>query len=70
MIRDPSDGSVRDAKEISPEPRKIKGIAPEMPAKEISGLPTGSKRAKQIARLEASRAWLKTYHAEKDGSAT
>lgn len=64
MIRDPSDGSV---KEITKEANDIN----RLPAKTVSegiipsGLPTASTRPQMIAKLEKSREWLKTYHERK-----
>jgi hypothetical protein len=63
MIRDPSDGTV---KEISPEANKINTVEPKTLSEEISGLPGGSQKRNNIARLEWSRDWLKTYHAKKE----
>lgn len=48
MIRDPSDGTVKE------EPSILK--AP------TSGLPATSTKLDYLERLEASREWLKTYH--------
>jgi len=64
MIRDPSDGSV---KEITPEANEINTSAAKPASKEItpSGLPTASARPAMQAKLERSRAWLKDYHARK-----
>ncbi len=69
MIRDPSDGTVR-----APDPEATEAAAALAPAKSevgipISGLPTASQKPKNIERLEASRTWLKSYHAKK-GSIT
>lgn len=59
MIRDPSDGSV---KEINPAPNEIKPLATETLSKGIiSGLPFGSTKPDKIARLEKSREWLREY---------
>jgi len=58
MIRDPSDGSVREAPK--PERKQALGFA-EKPAGEFSGLPTGSAKASQKERLERSREWLQQY---------
>jgi hypothetical protein len=63
MIRDPSDGSV---KEITPDANKINRVTPKTLSEEISGLPAGSQRQANIARLEFSREWLKAYHAKKE----
>jgi hypothetical protein len=64
MIRDPSDGSVREHRQ---EPLKSNDVSPKK-ASFDTGLPTGSQKPKNIARLEASRAWLKDYHARKAGA--
>lgn len=50
MIRDPSDGTVKE---------------PPVLNVEISGLPIGKAKAEYLARLEASRAWLKEYFSPK-----
>ena len=65
MIRDPSDGSV---KEISPNASEIKPVVAKSPAKGI-GPDTGIRqpiRTDAQERLERSREWLKDYHARKD----
>jgi len=64
MIRDPSDGSV---KEITPDANEINTLAAKPASKEIipSGLPTASARSAMQAKLERSREWLKDYHARK-----
>lgn len=64
MIRDPSDGSVREP-EAHPGGAQV-DLAPAKPVM-TSGLPTGSQKPKNIARLEASREWLKDYHAKRKG---
>lgn len=60
MIRDPSDGSV---KEITPSTDETNPL-PADPSSEgiASGLQTGSKRPGEIERLNRSREWLKNYH--------
>jgi hypothetical protein len=65
MIRDPSDGSV---KEITPEANEINLLAAKKASEEIttSGLPTASTRPQMIAKLEKSREWLKNYHERKE----
>jgi hypothetical protein len=50
MIRDPSDGSVKE------KPK------PEM----ASALPTSNADAQEIERLERSREWLKNYRMRPD----
>lgn len=72
MIRDPSDGSVRD-----PIVEKAMRVAIELinyeldranermgfpPLPPASGLPLESTKAESKAKLEKSRAWLKNYH--------
>ena len=64
MIRDPSDGSVREPPKVDlqiPRSKSETGI----PATVTSGLPTASARPQMIAKLEKSRAWLKNYHERK-----
>jgi hypothetical protein len=64
MIRDPSDGSKREAKEINPGANEINSIAAKRRSKEItSGLPPITKdQANEADRLKRSREWLKDYH--------
>lgn len=64
MIRDPSDGSV---KEITPQANEINTLAAKTASEGImpSGLPTPSAKPAMQAKLERSRAWLKDYHARK-----
>jgi hypothetical protein len=68
MIRDPSDGSVRekhvDAKAASMSTRAElpSGDKPLM-SSTTSGLQTGNGKPENLARLEKSRQWLKDYHA-------
>lgn len=52
MIRDPSDGSVRE----SSKPNSVSGLT-----NSVSGLPDSSTKPENIARLEKSRAWLAQY---------
>jgi len=69
MIRDPSDGSVREkpSKEISHASNEINAISPKKLEEGItvSGLPAGSTKPENVARLEKSREWLKNYHRSK-----
>lgn len=59
MIRDPSDGSV---KEITPDANEINTVpAKKLPEGITSGLPFGSTKPENIARLERSREWLRKY---------
>jgi hypothetical protein len=69
MIRDPSDGSVREPQKSAPH------VAESLPSGEIdpsvtldfsgadtnSGLPLASTKPENIARLERSREWLVRY---------
>jgi hypothetical protein len=63
MIRDPSDGSVRekrpDSSDLSRPP-----MTGEIPAM-TSALSTPPKDAKEAARLEKSRKFVRDYHAGK-----
>jgi len=61
MIRDPSDGSVKDlpAKSV----REQAGTAPSRLGS-ASGLPFASTKPEQQARLEKSREWLKQYRSK------
>lgn len=66
MIRDPSDGSVRELNK--PEARipvsETRVIDPT-----TSGLQTGSEKPENLARLEKSREWLKNYlHRKTEGT--
>jgi hypothetical protein len=61
MIRDPSDGTVREkpSKEISLKPNEIGPKSAETASKEItSGLPPTTD-PREIDRLNRSRDWLK-----------
>ncbi|ANW00674.1 hypothetical protein [Bradyrhizobium icense] len=61
MIRDPSDGSV---KEISPNANETKAVRAKTLSKGItSGLPTlEPEQLVETVRLQRSREWLKGYH--------
>jgi hypothetical protein len=64
MIRDPSDGSVREAlKRHQEEMRECNPPTADnsTPAKFTSGLPITKAKAEYLARLEESRKWLKEY---------
>jgi len=65
MIRDPSDGSVRDV--TAPASNEINQLTAKTAVSGIiqSGLPTASARPQMIAKLEKSREWLKNYHDSK-----
>lgn len=57
MIRDPSDGSVRE------EPSKVKA-----PQKQVmtSGLPISKENLKEIERLGKSREWIREYFKKRE----
>lgn len=78
MIRDPSDGSVREKPKSAPDREMSQNTAERLPSSDAassgagpildattSGLQTGSQKPENIARLEKSREWLKDYHAGK-----
>jgi hypothetical protein len=60
MIRDPSDGSVRE--------KPVVGIPVTKPdiAMPTSGLRAGSTKPENIERLEKSREWLRDYLKDRD----
>jgi len=69
MIRDPSDGSVREPTKSAPEGlRSLNSgeIGPSVTL-DCSGADTGlpAEKPKMAKRLEASREWLKSYRARK-----
>jgi len=92
MIRDPSDGSVREPHKPAPVTGASQNIAERDPSvmpdssgagtttrKEslqvpvieaaTSGLPLGSSKPENIAKLEKSREWLKNYfHRKTEGT--
>jgi hypothetical protein len=67
MIRDPSDGSIRDnpelAVELSAEIQFAKNAKKSGPVIDTStsGLPMTKAKAVYLARLEESRKWLKDF---------
>jgi len=65
MIRDPSDGSVRDV--TAPQANEINQLTAKTATSVTapSGLPTASTKPQMIAKLEKSREWLKSYHERK-----
>jgi hypothetical protein len=78
MIRDPSDGSVRAPQKPAPERAGSLPSGESEPAvtpvcagagpildTTTSGLPTGSTKPENIARLEKSREWYRDYLAGK-----
>lgn len=64
MIRDPSDGTVREAVRHRPETLKPKANLPET-ADFGTGLRQPTRTDAQ-ERLEESRKWIKNYHAKKE----
>lgn len=63
MIRDPSDGTVRE----KPMPGSEPGITGQKPAIDsgTSGLATGRLKESELARLERAREWVKNWHHRK-----
>lgn len=67
MIRDPSDGSVREPRSAEDASKmRAPAIGPALAL--ASGLPAGSTKPEQIARLEESRRWVRDYHAKKSNA--
>lgn len=62
MIRDPSDGSVREKPESEVGIPVTKPVEGKSHPTEISGLPFASQKPENLARLERSREQLKRYH--------
>jgi hypothetical protein len=82
MIRDPSDGSIREPQKPAPPVAKplpsgeadplvtadCSGAGPILDPT-TSGLQTGSSKPENLARLEKSRQWLKDYfHRKTEGT--
>ena len=78
MIRDPSDGSVREPQKPAPAPSAPHNSGERLPSSDAasvgagpvieattSGLQTGSTKPENLARLEKSREWLRDYRAGK-----
>lgn len=67
MIRDPSDGSVREKREVEHQQQPLisKGLLPEKPLLSTSALAPAPKDAKETARLEKARKFVRDYHAGK-----
>jgi hypothetical protein len=78
MIRDPSDGSVREPQKPAPGVSASQNLAERDPAvmpdsagagpvidPTTSGLQTGSTKPENLARLEKSKTWLRDYRAGK-----
>lgn len=65
MIRDPSDGSVREST------KPAAGIPTTKPVLDhaTSGLQTGSQKPENIAKLERSREWLRQYRIDPESVA-
>jgi hypothetical protein len=71
MIRDPSDGSVREPATSDGRPASVSNKA-QLPSDDkplmsptVSGLQTGSSKPENMARLVKSREWLSDYRAGK-----
>jgi hypothetical protein len=67
MIRDPSDGSVREKIHVDETTGKSaaanqKANAGNDLGMSTSGLPFGSTKPESLERLNKSREWLKNYH--------
>jgi hypothetical protein len=76
MIRDPSDGSVREPQKpastgVDGKPQKsaaaTENASDDNPlmSSTTSGLQTGSSKPENLARLEKSRTWIAEYRAKK-----
>jgi hypothetical protein len=84
VIRDPSDGSVREPQqsetveqlqaEVARHPEAgfsdkdreaVRSLAGPVIDTTTSGLPTGSSKPENIARLEKARQWIRDYRAGK-----
>jgi hypothetical protein len=83
MIRNPSDGSVRESQKSAPEFSTSHNTGERLQSSDAaatgadtpildtttSGLQTGSSKPENLARLEKSRAWLKDYfHRKTEGT--
>jgi hypothetical protein len=79
LIRDPSDGSVKEPQKPAPVSTAAQNSAEGEPAvtpvhagagpildTTTSGLPTGSSKQSEIDRLNKWRKWLHEYHANKN----
>jgi len=62
MIRDPSDGTVRNPLGESPLSHSEQSVCE--PRAPVSGLREPSRKSSYLARLEKSREWLKNYHSK------
>jgi len=65
MIRDPSDGSVREPQKPATRKESLQVPVVKESLAPASGLPFGSSKPENIAKLEKSREWLKGYRAGK-----
>ncbi len=66
MIRDPSDGTVREKIEYAGISGELKKPSGPVIDTSTSGLPITKAKADYLKRLELSRAWLKDYFKPKD----
>jgi hypothetical protein len=65
MIRDPSDGSVREPQKEEPSILKAPTDAGPVIDANTSGLPTGSSKPENIARVQRGHEWIRDYRAGK-----
>jgi hypothetical protein len=70
MIRDPSDGSVKEITGGESQEKVVSAGKPPVQTSPVvetttSGLQTGSTKPENLARLQRSREWLADYHAGK-----
>lgn len=78
MIRDPSDGSVKETPKSAPDLQAPQNTAERLPSSDAarsgantlidpttSGLQTGSTKPEYQARLEKAREWIRDYRAGK-----
>jgi len=65
MIRDPSDGSVRETVKHRPEPLKSKEVSPESDVLSTAASGLAPDHSNRADRLKKSRNWLQNYHQEK-----
>jgi hypothetical protein len=71
MIRDPSDGTVREIPKSAPQQTATQNNAERVPSSDaaLCGADTGLRqptRTDAQQRLEKAREWLKDYHAKKE----
>ena len=70
MIRDPSDGSVKEPTKSAPQLRAPQNTAERLPSSDAAegGADTSGLRrvdATEMAKLEKARNWLKDWHRKK-----